>query len=505
MSTINKSSQVGEFYLACQNGDVDFVKRYLRTLKENKNDPNPLEPNVNSTPLHAACYYGNKEIVKLLLEHRCDRSKIDGYGLTAYEEATNDEIRQLFKRPQDINCSRRFQDESIEDCFDFVRRPKENVKYSSMKKTTIDPVTTSSSETEKIQTVQTYITKAEKQREIGYATTSIAMCQSKLGRFIADKFNDNAPMSLNTIGIRLHDIIDRELIANKDPESLKANELLNKFLTDNSNERIKYLIHLYTLETKFYSALRQNPMPLALPLYIKLKKLKDRFFKGHSYRGAKMSDDEIAIYEWAVHNRGSLLQTRHFSSTSQNRSIAEKFANSTNDTPDDIRKNRVLFIFNFPVQCNQAINLSRISDTQPCLSEYENEEEVLVLPWTLFQVEQVDKDLSSSSYTIYLTNVLLAKKSLFSSLKWILKHPAGCMDRFHEHFPERKPDFIFSNHSRQFKAINLEFLGNNDNYIKELDTDLYETIIFNALILNIDRISSGYILQGNVIPNNRAI
>ncbi|CAF4299739.1 unnamed protein product, partial [Rotaria sordida] len=38
-----------------------------------------------------------------------------------------------------------------------------------------------------------------------------------------------------------------------------------------------------------------------------------------------------------------------------------------------------------------------------------------------------------------------------------------------------------------------------------LDTDLYETIIFNALILNIDRISSGYILQGNVISNNRAI
>ncbi|CAF4336133.1 unnamed protein product, partial [Rotaria sordida] len=57
----------------------------------------------------------------------CHRSKINEYGLTAYEEAANDEIRRLFKRPQGFNCSRRFQDESTEDCFDFVRRPKEDV------------------------------------------------------------------------------------------------------------------------------------------------------------------------------------------------------------------------------------------------------------------------------------------------------------------------------------------------------------------------------------------
>ncbi|CAF3361425.1 unnamed protein product [Rotaria sp. Silwood2] len=290
-------------------------------------------------------------------------------------------------------------------------------------------------------TVQTYKTKAEKQLEIGYSTTSIAMCQSKLGRFIADKFNSNAPMSLNAIAIRLQDIIDRELIANKDPESSKANELLNKFLTDNSNEHIKYLIRLYTLETKFYSSLKRNPMALALPLYIELQTLKDRYFKGLSYRGAKMTDDEITTYEWAAHNRESLLQTRHFSSTSQNRSVAEEFADAVIETSDNMRNNRVLFIFNFPVQCDQAINLSRISDTQPCLSEFEDEDEVLILPWTLFQVDYVHQD-SPSSYTIYLTSVSLPQKNLFSSFMWILKHPKGSIDRFHEHFPEREPDFI---------------------------------------------------------------
>lgn len=127
MSTAQKSSQVGETYLACRNGDVDIVKTYLMTFKESIDDLNPLEPSVNSTPLHAASYYGHKDIVQLLLEHGCDRSKVNDYGLTAYEEAANDEIRQLFKRCYAPNCSRRFQEESTEDYFDFVQRPKEIV------------------------------------------------------------------------------------------------------------------------------------------------------------------------------------------------------------------------------------------------------------------------------------------------------------------------------------------------------------------------------------------
>ncbi len=82
---------------------------------------------MNSTPLHAASFYGHKEIVQLLIEYGCDRSQINGHGLTAYEEAANDEIRQLFKRPTGDSTITRFQDENTDDCFDIVKRPKENV------------------------------------------------------------------------------------------------------------------------------------------------------------------------------------------------------------------------------------------------------------------------------------------------------------------------------------------------------------------------------------------
>lgn len=425
------SPEQSQFYLACRNGDTEFVRTYLKNSPHTKQNVNHLETTANSTPLHAASYYGHAEIVRLLIEYGCDRSQLNGYGMTAYEEAANDEIHQLFRRPTGDNATRRFQGESVEDCFTVVKRPEEHESDDSPK----PPKTKKSS-------VQSYQTEAEKQLEIGYATTSIAMCQSKLGRFIADKLQSDGPMSSKTMGVKLQEIIDKELVARKDPESRKATDLLNKFLSDSSDERITQLIRLYTLETRFYGALKNNPIPLALPLYMTLQTLKDRHFQGESFRGAKMTVDEIRTYELASQNRGSLLQTKYFSSTSLTRSIAEQFADAALHKPHADQQYRTLFIFHFADKCDQAINLSRISNTQPCLSEYEDESEVLILPWTLFQVDRVKKDSVTSSYIINLSNVLLPQKNFMSSLKWILKHPKGCIQRFHENFPEQQPENV---------------------------------------------------------------
>ncbi|CAF4676196.1 unnamed protein product, partial [Didymodactylos carnosus] len=47
---------LSDFYIACRDRDVEFVKQMLEKAEY---DLNRLEPN-NSTPLHAACYYGHK-------------------------------------------------------------------------------------------------------------------------------------------------------------------------------------------------------------------------------------------------------------------------------------------------------------------------------------------------------------------------------------------------------------------------------------------------------------
>lgn len=121
------TTKVSEFYSACRNGDVDYVKECLSNNTDTQCNPNQFESAVKSTPLHAASYYGHKEIVQLLLQYGCDRAQINGYGLTAYEEAADEEIRQLFKRPPDEFGCNRFQDGKIDDCFVFVKRSSDLV------------------------------------------------------------------------------------------------------------------------------------------------------------------------------------------------------------------------------------------------------------------------------------------------------------------------------------------------------------------------------------------
>ncbi|CAF4007354.1 unnamed protein product [Rotaria sp. Silwood1] len=89
-------NQVSDFYLACRNGDINAVKRMLCDKK--RVNINRMEPN-GSTALHAASYFGQADIVELLLKEKdIIVSQKNIYGFTAYQETTNDKIRQIFVR-----------------------------------------------------------------------------------------------------------------------------------------------------------------------------------------------------------------------------------------------------------------------------------------------------------------------------------------------------------------------------------------------------------------------
>jgi hypothetical protein len=120
-----------------------------------------------------------------------------------------------------------------------------------------------------------------------------------------------------------------------------------------------------------------------------------------------------------------------------NRNIVEEFAYIKAEKP--AKDLCVLFIFDFPEICDQAINLSRISIDTPCLSEYESEEEVLILPWTLFEVTRVRKATNEDEfYTIYLTNVIIPNKSRISTFKWT------CADFKHQLIRDKKMKFYYA-------------------------------------------------------------
>ena len=99
MTSANQSSQnithPSDFYLACKSGDLTLVNRYLKTMTARQ--VNRVEESNNSTALHAATYYGHKDVVQRLLEIGASNYTRNGYGKTPEQEAPTDEIKKLFK------------------------------------------------------------------------------------------------------------------------------------------------------------------------------------------------------------------------------------------------------------------------------------------------------------------------------------------------------------------------------------------------------------------------
>jgi ankyrin repeat protein len=112
-----KMSALSEFYLACRNGDLIAVQHLLPNISDEQK--NRLESN-GSTALHAATYFGHHTIVKCLLENGCVTWIRNNYNNTPYDEAQDDEMRQLFVRPDRNSGSNRFA--STDDCFGVVTR-----------------------------------------------------------------------------------------------------------------------------------------------------------------------------------------------------------------------------------------------------------------------------------------------------------------------------------------------------------------------------------------------
>lgn len=99
MASFNQPSknitQASDFYLACKSGDLTLVDRYLKTMTARQ--VNRVEESNNSTALHAASFYGHKDVVKRLLEIGASKHTRNGFGNTPEQEASTPEIKDLFK------------------------------------------------------------------------------------------------------------------------------------------------------------------------------------------------------------------------------------------------------------------------------------------------------------------------------------------------------------------------------------------------------------------------
>jgi hypothetical protein len=125
-----------------------------------------------------------------------------------------------------------------------------------------------------------------------------------------------------------------------------------------------------------------------------------------------MTENDIDAYRWGLNKEeawhANLLETRMLQSMSIKKSVALGFSAEASGKPG----NAVLIEFEFPELCPTAINLNKISEQLPALSEFQHEAEVLLLPFTLFKVKDIFTDPELHEYRILLIHEPTPKKSL---------------------------------------------------------------------------------------------
>ncbi|CAF1468100.1 unnamed protein product [Rotaria sordida] len=382
-------SSVSKFYLACRNGDFATVQKLLPNMSDD--EKNRTEPN-GSTALHAATYYGHHDIVKLLLENGCATWIRNNYKNTPYDEAQDEEMRELFRRPNRANGSNRFA--STDDCFSIVTRNfgKDNDEIDGD-----DNI--SKGWVKGYKHIGTFEERETNIKQIVHAQM-MKYCLKKFQ--ISDTCKDLLKL--------LKKSLNADSESNKQEDCRLARSSFEKFLTE---QDVDELIRVYTLETAFYGALQTKGDLFAIELYSRLSSLQDRAFKGgKTYRGLGTTDDSLQVYRWAAKDKSRMIEIRTMTSTSLLDSVAIRFAKDSIANDKTKKKLPILYIIEFPEVCYTAIDLNM---DKP-ITKYPHEQEILLLPGTLFEVHDVQDGPMNGWYTIELTNVPVPHKILKKAL-----------------------------------------------------------------------------------------
>ena len=345
---------VSQWYEACQEGSYSKLIVLLPFLTYDQ--LNRKEPN-GSTCLHVACYRSHKEIVLALLICGCDRNAKNKYGLTPLEETTIDEIRQFFT----------YDTRALRSASGVLYKNLTDDDFAPCNKYIIGHVSIG------------YVYDAKEMIK-AYRTTGI-----KIYTLTGLQSMSYAP---------LRHMIER-CVPETDKNYAKALECIDK-------QDAFGLIKLYTLETSLYRYLQDDNAEFTAAIFINLSKFQNRAFKGRTYRGIKMAHFDVNAWKWATKETGRIIETQTFISTSEIEQVARNFAGYSVEN-----KVSVLFTLDFPQICDTAIKLTKDESKKITedLTEFAREKEVLVTPYTLFQVNSVEFDEQTKWYLIHLTNV----------------------------------------------------------------------------------------------------
>ncbi|CAF1149933.1 unnamed protein product [Adineta steineri] len=371
-----------EIYRACRYNDINYVQALIET-SSNDTDINQLESN-GSTALHFVCSKGYTNIARLLLnDYRVDRHRTDRNGQTAYQIASTEEIRQLFSRDRYSDNPFCTNQNTLNPLVVFTNEDNSPDSQYTTLYPSEGPIMT-----ECLHRVYTD----------DYNTVTLPII-NQIRRFFGNDPEKNK-IDKWVENLRIH--IEQCFIVQN--YELNSTTYLNayKCIEDYYKTRnIEYLLKLYTLHKFICEYFSQDSIKtdyLYEPISFHLSNLSERAYQGLCFRGLTMNEKEFKKYKQAFYSKRSYIKTNTFCSTSIDPAVAEMFTN-----PNNIQGTiNVMIMFDFVRSCSTAIVLFSSSSQLKCISHYEEEKEVLILPGTIFSVKNIQEDNQAQFITIHL-------------------------------------------------------------------------------------------------------
>lgn len=331
-----------ELFYACRDGDISNIKSLLsRTSTE---DLNRLDPN-GSSCLHVACASGRVEVVRLLLEYGAFRELKDANDRTAAYVAKTASIKKLFTRME----------EDIAEHYGKI--PSKQREWLFDKDTAI-----------------------------------------KFSRAI-----DFGRIKNRDIKRTVKKIERANIMPNDQSRTSKLYKHYLKSAIEQNDPN--FLLKIYTIEGSFYRQLneyitrggkREVYKKLCgkwsgyyAGIIMKHPKLAVYYFTGQTFRGMEITLEELDRYKVGI-----TLTNKAFQSTSKSRKVSMPFAHR--QTP---------FMGTLPVILIYKISVPNSALDITSLSEFPDEQEVLIVPGSCFEVVNVIKN--DTEYEIHLEQLKL--------------------------------------------------------------------------------------------------
>lgn len=341
--TMVTSNVCSNFYLACRQNNFEEAQKLLQNMTLNEVDR--IEPN-GSTALHSASYHGHSSIVELLLQAGANRAIMNKYRCIPYDEAKNDDIKGLF-----------------------LRIPNSNRLVSC----------TGAIEWELVD--EDIMEKAAEERNIIKSLYDNAMKRNRIDKMFENIENNYVNKGLTNIG---------------------GIEVIRRYFRKATEEQNpKWIITAYTAETDFYTILNteiaagatqhQSERRYIITLISHHDSLEKYTFIGTAYRVMQMTKDDIQKYQVDC-----LIMTQSFLSSSIDRKVVELFSyrqakaaqSEKNINPRCKVDGTIIKTW---VICKYQIKHRRTALHIEDISQYANEAEILIMPYSVFKVKKIEQ------------------------------------------------------------------------------------------------------------------